>query len=256
MTHIRLATDNDIQSKIIYCRGGTKDHTPLVLNTGWQYGLRSDYIPYHDDIAFLDIDYEKGKAAWEYHIQRALEWRPELTMIPDFEEQYSYHELERLHMRLTREGLRTMWTPKFHGCVKDLPEEVVVGVSVPTEHGAFLPRPEDVKGRRLHFLGGDPDAIRYLMDTAYHESIVYSIDTSYFTAQAMKFGKYWSRDGHWTQTENWTYSNNQLIVLSALSIRDYLLADRVPPFNMRREPILRCWRKLNDIADNQLRLPI
>lgn len=241
--------------KIIYCRGGTKAHTPLVLNTGWQYGMRSDYKPYHDDIAFLDINYQKGKSIWEFHIQRALVLRPALTMIPDWEEQYSYHELAKIHNRLTSDGLRTMWTPKFHSCVKDVPADAVVGVSVPTKHGAFLPRPEDVSGRRLHFLGGDPDAIRYLMDTVYHQSIAHSIDSSYFTAKAM-LGQYWSRGGYWVQTEPRTYSNNQLIVLSALSIRDYLLADSVPPFNMAREPIKRCWRKLNGVADNQLSLAI
>ena len=239
--------------RLIFCRGGTKRHTPLVLSCGWLYGLRSDATMYHDNVAFLDIHYQKGRSAWEQHIERALILRPDLTMIPDFEEQYTFEELYCLHDRLSQAGLKTMWTPKHHKITRDIPPESVIGVSVPTEHGSFVPKPKDVIGRKLHLLGGEPDAMRYLIDNVYQESEVNSVDMSSFVRKAFK-GQYWSRSGYWVQTHK-QFSNEQLIVMSALAIRDYMSYSKVK-FNMKRKPILRIWQALNGVKTNQLELVI
>lgn len=239
--------------ELIFCRGGTKEHTPIVLGAGWRYGLRSDYVAYHDDVFFLDINYQKGREAWHAHEQRALELHPTLTMIPDWEKQYSYDELYAMHKRLNSAGLQTMWIPKQEHIVSRIPADSIVGISVPTRHGAFLPAPKEVIGRKLHLLGGDPDALRYLIDVVYPQSEVYSIDTSYFVGMAFN-GRYWSaNDGKWIQTKN-QYSNKKLIERSANNIRDYLHAQTVQAFNMRRKPIRRIWNWIHGVKTNQLEL--
>lgn len=242
--------------ELIYCRGGDKQYTKTVLDMGWSYGLRSDYVSYADDVMFLDIHYQLGRSAWSHHIERALELRPKLTMIPDWESEYTHAELFALHEQLANAGLQTMWTPKQHGIVEQIPDESVIGVSVPTRHGSFLPCADAVAGKRLHMLGGDPDAIRYLMDKVYFDSVIYSIDTSYFVRKAFN-GQYWSSTlGKWIQLRNNEFSNADLIILSAIGIKEYLLADTVPEFNMSRAPIKRIWNTLNDVNTIQLELAI
>lgn len=240
---------------LIYCRGGTKQHTDIVLDHGWLYGIRSDYTPYHDSIAFLDINFEAGKLAWPAHEQRAQELKPTLTMIPDWFAEYTFDELFAMHQRLSDAGLSTLWTPKQHGIIDQIPDSAVLGVSVPTpQYAGFLPRPAEAAGRRLHMLGGEPDAVRYLRDVVYRDAVTVSADMSSFVRMAF-VGRYWCDDAEtWIQTAN-DYSNDDLIAMSAQNIIRYMAKPHVK-FNFRRMPLRRIFWSLHDVSVQQLELAI
>lgn len=70
--------------KLVYCRGGDPK-AQIFTSQGWLYGLRSDYVPYADEIYMLDVKYHAGESVWAAHVQQARTLRPELTMIPDYE---------------------------------------------------------------------------------------------------------------------------------------------------------------------------
>ncbi len=46
---------------------------------------------------------------------------------------------------------------KFNGAVRDIPADVVIAVSIPSQYAGFLPADlTEYNGRRLHLLGGSP----------------------------------------------------------------------------------------------------
>lgn len=234
---------------LIYCRGGDKTYTD-VTSYGWRYGTRSDYVAY-DTVHFLDFDFDRryDLAYWQRHEERAYELRPALTMIPDWFADTPEDRLFGLYERLTAAGLRTMWTPKQHGIVHRIPDNAVIGVSVPTDYAGFLPKPQEVIGRELHLLGGHADHQKYLIDKIYPLSNVVSADGNTLAQQA-QWGKYWSLDGKWTQTHK-TWTTRMLRMQSARNIRDYLVSDN-PHFNKRRMKLIHM--VLMDIAYMQPRL--
>ena len=48
--------------------------------------------------------------------------------------------------------------PKFAGAVADIPADCLVAVSVPSSYAGFVPELTELRGRRVHLLGGNPQA--------------------------------------------------------------------------------------------------
>ena len=126
---------------------------------GLLYGSRSDHGIQDDtlrcdglvDINWKDYDWDKHLAVVEKH-------SPMLGAVPDIT------SLDLVDDTLVKvrdlDGLCefAMVIPKVHRVISYLPSNVVIGVSVPSKYAGFLPMVNELRGRRVHLLGGSPNA--------------------------------------------------------------------------------------------------
>lgn len=224
---------------ICYCRGGDKTALEIWAKTPMKKGLRSDYTPYSNGDEdegwyFLDWDFATP-TGWPRHEQLARTLQPSLVMIPDYFDRAELptRQLQDHHIRQL--GLTVMWTPKFDGALDDIPEDAVIGISVPTTYAGYLPPPEQVAGRRLHLLGGHPDHQAYLMREVYYNSVIASVDGNVAGYKAA-LGQYWSlRRQCWAHAPKHRFDTAVLAVYSARQICRYLFGRQSEwQFNPRR----------------------
>ena len=91
-----------------------------------------------------------------------------------------------------------MVCPKFPGAVDDIPDWCLVAVSVPTKYGGFLPSPDELRGRRVHLLGGSPQTqMRMAREYAGQGIVVSSVDGN-MPAKVARFGDVWAA-GKWRE---------------------------------------------------------
>jgi hypothetical protein len=204
---------------ITYCRGGDPLAPFVARFAGMHYGIRHDYIPYAP-IWMLDIHWKNYD--WGDYLSKVNTYRPYLAMVPDYEIPDKPRLLQRIADVYGAGAQQVMVCPKFDGAVADIPARCWVAISVPTDYAGFLPHCDEVRGRYLHLLGGEPDQHLYLMRYRYPDAQIISVDYNGFTMQA-GLGKYWhSTRADWTQTPSHQYSTLALTLASAWHIKRYL----------------------------------
>ncbi|MBX7492032.1 hypothetical protein K3163_02280 [Qipengyuania sp. 1NDW9] len=138
------------------------------------------------DNGFLDINWKRY--CFRSHISAAENTKPLLTVARDIE---CLSQLELVLCEaeeLKKHAKHVVVVPKdptFKGQIKSLiPEEYILGFSVPTKYGGTALEPEEFD-RPVHLLGGRPDVQRALADRMQ----VVSFDCNRFTFDA-RFGDY------------------------------------------------------------------
>lgn len=219
--------------KIIYCRGGDKDAPRVAQEAGMLYGSRHDYTPYAG-VYMLDIHWNSYR--WTDFTRKVRKLRPELVLCPDYEKKSQLPTLELMidEIRLLGVG-RVAVCPKFSGAVADLPQDIVIAVSVPTSYAGFLPTPEELAGRDLHLLGGHPDQQAFLINS-YHQSNVISVDGNILGFKA-QFGQFWSVSGGWVTVPKNSVPTLDLKIRSGRNIVEYLQSR---PESFETERVERC----------------
>lgn len=148
---------------VIYCAGGNKRFAQIAIDEGFKYGTRHDYKPYWQPF-MVDINWKAYN--WNDYLSKIAEWQPAMAMVPDYERPEQRGSMAARAMQLVALGVdRVMVCPKFVGAVYDIPEWCVIAVSVPSTYAGFLPAISELRGRKVHLLGGSPrsqiDLIRY-----------------------------------------------------------------------------------------------
>lgn len=203
---------------LISCRGGDPDAPRLLDTAGWLYGSRSDskiYAwPHFIDINWQDYD-------WLAHWLIVHKWRPYTAMVADYERPCQKEIMLRQCDQIRALGVRPMVCPKFPAATFDAPEDAIIGVSIPTRHGGYMPEPGELAGRELHLLGGHPDQA-VLAIRLYKKSTAVSWDCSAIFQKA-QYGAFWNSElGDWQYTEKGTEATHDLIVKSAKNVQQYL----------------------------------
>jgi hypothetical protein len=205
--------------EFIGCRGGDPDAPRLLASEGWRYGARSNYTiyawPYFIDIKWQDYD-------WAKHIALIAKWRPVMAMVADYERPEQKALMLSQVSEISALEVRPMVCPKFPGASLDIPDGVVVAVSVPTDYAGFLPDPAEIKGRDIHFLGGHPDQFRILKHD-YGRSNLISVDCSAIFQKA-QFGAFWSAKGNTWRYIKGRFSTHVLTRMSARTVKRYMSA--------------------------------
>ncbi len=115
--------------------------------------------------------------------------RPRLTVAQDVLDISNLPEVIDQAYSLLKYSEDVIIVPKaieFEGCISDLiPDDFVIGYSVPTKYGGTTLPLQSFGRRRVHLLGGRPDIQRKLADVLN----VTSLDTNRFTLDA-GFGDY------------------------------------------------------------------
>jgi len=181
----------------------------LAVKSGWKYGVQSSKLtcgsariwdthrPVFVDNEFKDYDHEA-------HVRYVAYWKPKYATVRDLmtEKQcaaidvpyYSVAETLEMAEEIREAGAeRVILIPKYD-CFDQLPEDYVIGFSVPTSYGGSMLPVEKFAGRDVHLLGGGP-----ALQIAYVEAFtdagakVVSLDNNYMLKVA-KWGTFWSEN--------------------------------------------------------------
>jgi len=150
-------------------------------------------------VVFIDNDYFQYDHEW--HLEVVKKWRPKYATVRDVmtREQcvaagIAYYPLEQIlewAEELEQYADDVIVIPKFE-CIDEIPEQYILGYSVPSSHGQTpLPLSAFV-GRRTHLLGGSWKA--QLSHLAVLGEDVVSLDNNYLMKAAM-YGSYCRPDG-------------------------------------------------------------
>lgn len=230
--------------KIIYCRGGDKDAPRVAELSGMLYGARHDYKSYAG-VYMLDIHWKNYR--WTHFKRKVQKLRPELVLCPDYEKRAQLSTLELMIDDIKSLGVgRVAVCPKFPGAVFDLPQDVVIAVSVPTTYAGFLPSLLELKNRDVHLLGGHPDQQSYLI-SLYDDANVISVDGNILGFKA-QMGQFWEMSGRWETAPKHQYSTFELKVMSARNIVTYLGMAQDRLMLSRSKRVKRCIEMNGDIS--------
>lgn len=163
----------------------------LAISEGWRPGAR--YTNLRDvrhvafeNIGFLDIEWKSY--SFEAHLTAASKVRPYVTVARDVECLSQIGSILKEAKELQRFCQRVIIVPKdkrLEGKIhKLIPDEFILGYSVPTKYGGTQIAPEAFEWS-VHLLGGRPDTQRQLAD----RMPVVSMDCNRFTYDA-KYGDY------------------------------------------------------------------
>lgn len=242
--------------ELILIHGGqplTPDH---ARRAGWRYGARGDYTLYAPPY-MLDFDWTAPPGAWSRHVDLMRQYRPVQSVVMDLECPSQIDEMKQRCQQAAALGVIPVVVPKYRGAAWAIPKvacgvEVIIGISVPTDYAAFLPRYlEAVAERKLHLLGGHPDQWRYLINYYKHSNII-SIDGNAATYNARRFGKLWSRYGYYRELRGRGFDTSALIIASLRNAQRYLASGRVPSLASKR--IVDCRRATGELG-KQMMLP-
>lgn len=185
----------------VFCQGGNKDIPVAARQSGMAYGTRSDYGA-HDYPFMVDAPFKPQDWDWERHAAVVQTQRPVMALARDYESAEQRADvLRQLDCFRDWGVLRPTVCVKFVEGIADIPPDVTIAVSVPSQYAGWLPPDLRVyAGRRLHLLGGTPQQwlalIPKLQAAGAH---VASADGSAHETAAKK-GAHWEQ-GKWRRRE-------------------------------------------------------
>lgn len=207
-------------------QGNNKRMPEIARQSGMAYGTRHieqpQEWPFAVDIHWRDYD-------WNDYMDKIAAWKPVQALAPDYEHPSQHRQLYQCIRDLKAAGvLRVLVCPKFHGAVAQIPSWCIVAVSVPSTYAGFVPEFGELKGRRVHLLGGSPvqwfgqgGRKRHMSSTGYIAAIngaggrVISTDSNVQTKTAAQ-GMFW-QDSRW-QTDRLGFDMYDLMTLSGRNI--------------------------------------
>lgn len=191
-----------------HVQGGNKDIPEVARLTGMAYGVRDSEAAYDYPFA-LDIRWRNYD--WEDYMDKVWQYRPVQAMVADYERpEQKAQMLEQVAMlREYGEVLRIMVCPKFTGAVRDIPEDCILAISIPSKYAGFISeQPSEYRGRKLHLLGGSPvkwfgqkgksrlqNSTGFIHALQSNGATVISVDGNAHQAASVN-GSYWV-DGRW-----------------------------------------------------------
>lgn len=205
--------------KVVYVRGGDKLAPKIAELSGMEYGTRHDYKAYAP-VYMLDIhwrDYD-----WVDYLAILTAHMPTLAMVADYEHPSQREMMHQQIADLRAIGIeRVMCCPKFVGACADIPNDVILAISVPTGYAGFMPPPDEVGNRDVHLLGGHPDQQAYCIYHKYAAANVVSVDGNILALKA-GYGQYWRETGGWQKAKHKEFTSEELALKSAVNIVTYL----------------------------------
>lgn len=197
----------------ILVQGNNQQMPRVARESGMAYGTR--HVEKPRDWPFM-VDIHWKKYDWQDYMHKISAWRPVQAMAADYESPSQRRVLYQQIKDLRAAGvLRVMVCPKFEGATAHIPSWCIVAVSVPSEYAGFVPPLSELKGRRIHLLGGSPVKQREWMTRLNSMGRVISLDGNAHTGAAAR-GVYW-QDSVW-RTDKESFDLYDLAILSGRNI--------------------------------------
>lgn len=138
----------------ILVQGNNRQMPDVARRSGWAYGVRATEKP--RDYC-LQVDIEWRDYSWPEYVRKIEAWKPFAALVPDYEHPRQRRTmLNRIEHLKALGVMRVLVCPKFDGAVADIPADCVVAVSIPSTYAGFVPDYRELRGRRVHLLGGSP----------------------------------------------------------------------------------------------------
>lgn len=208
--------------EFIYIRGGDKTAPLIAAAAGVGYGVRDDYTAY-TTVTMLDINWKRVN--WSRYMELIAQYRPVMALAPDYEYPWQWTALTRQIEDLRNRVEKVLVCPKFNGAIAHVPLWCRIALSVPApSYAGFLPdNLSALAGRKIHLLGGKPEAQADLITKlAGVGATVESADGSYLAMKAAR-GQYFE-GGKWRDVRGKGIPTIELATMSARNIPKYLKA--------------------------------
>lgn len=138
----------------ILVQGNNRQMPDVARRSGWAYGTRNSEKA-RDWCYQLDIEWTDYE--WPAYLALARRLRPFAALVPDYEHPRQRRTmLNRIEHLKALGVMRVLVCPKFDGACADIPTDCVVAVSIPSTYAGFVPDYQELRGRRVHLLGGSP----------------------------------------------------------------------------------------------------
>jgi hypothetical protein len=181
---------------LIYCAGGNSRLSLIAHDEGWQLGYRSDKSMGDFPVIFVDIDYKRPN--FDKHLEVIKRHRPRYAVVPDLSEsvvcQADIDRALEQASQLMPYCAIPLIVPKLSGQIAMLPVDIAIGYSVPTSYGGAQYPLAELKGRRVHLLGGSPKRQMQIYVELQGIATVMSIDGNYAQGQAVKYAMFYEND--------------------------------------------------------------
>lgn len=186
---------------LIAC-GYSEQMAVAALDAGWLYGTGKQ--PRILPLSFVDTeDWAHGWAAGNVYrlLHLTATHRPAYTVIPDVISLRQLPAALTLAIAVAGYGASPIIVPKVHGLGSIVPrcQRLVFGYSVPTTHGGTDLWAGEFQGRRVHLLGGSPQA-QMRIATQLAGATIESADGNMLARIAIRYGKVW-RCGKWIRLD-------------------------------------------------------
>ncbi len=206
----------------------------VAVNAGLKYGIQSrkanDPCPWVGraaDHAIVFVDNDWHGYDHEMHSRFVEEWKPKYATTRDLldegqchlagVEHYSLGQVLEWAEELSQWAEKVIIIPKYD-CIDEIPEEYVLGYSIPTSHGGTNLPLDAFRGRPIHLLGGS-----WTRQLAYLEALgddVVSLDNNYITKPA-EFGNFCLPGGQQRNLRSLELGadpTNPILISSAMSV--------------------------------------
>lgn len=182
----------------ILCQGNNQELPAIAHRAGCAYGTRSREKPRAWPY-MLDITWQRYD--WQKYMDMVREYRPVMAMAADYlhpgQRRHLYQQIRDLRAAGV---LRVLVCPKFPGAVAHIPSWCVVAISIPSKYAGFVPPLDELRGRKMHLLGGSPVAQREWLLKLNAVGHVLSLDNNSVTYAAafgcQWTGTFWKRQKH------------------------------------------------------------
>lgn len=188
---------------LIYCAHGNMRMAESAIAAGFQYGSRLPGTVYHP-VYFADQDWKKPNRA--AYVMALAQHRPTMATVLDWERDEQLPDVLGWAEEAAQYVSQVVIIPKVFGGISRLPKriggaDVVLGYSVPTQHGGTDVPVWEFAGWPVHLLGGQP---QHQMRIA-HYMDVRSVDGNYSNRMATQFCKYWVSGTGTGKTRHWEH---------------------------------------------------
>ncbi len=187
---------------LIYSIGDNNRFEQIGIAEGYALGVRSDRKSY-SSVMFVDQPYKNPNFTFEEHLARVAKEQPKYATVPDLPSPdlfFDYQldlEIKRVIAqadRLANYCRYPLIIPKWPGQLAFIHNRYAIGYSIPTSYGGSQIDFDELKGRKVHLLGGRPVSQLYCYRRIQAcGGRVVSCDSNAFQVDAKK-GDYF--DGH------------------------------------------------------------
>jgi ParB/RepB/Spo0J family partition protein len=203
----------DTSIDIIYCSSINDQLKHPAHDAGWKMGFQTDAVykkenSMYEEI-FIDIDFKNYR--FDYHLENVKTFRPKYCTVIDIMTEdetagyttkfHTFDEVMEQAEQLNEYAENVIIIPKYD-CIKDIPDNYILGYSCPSSYGMTSVDYKKFKGRKVHLLGG-PWGVqrRYLQMMG--EDVV-SLDNNSMNRIAA-VGSFYTTDGIRTSFYNLNY---------------------------------------------------
>lgn len=185
---------------LIYCAEGNKRFSDIAWEAGFQLGARLPNRTVYHSLYFIDQEWRDPNR--ERYMAALREHRPVMATVLDWEREEQWGEVMAwAEEAATHVGKYLVIIPKVQGGCSRIPEkiggkEVVLGYSVPTRFGGTPLPLWEFRGRRVHLLGGSPQAQMREWSYLCLQNEVVSADGNMMNRMAMNC-QYWVNGTAW-----------------------------------------------------------